>query len=77
MRYFLFLCCVALCGIACAAEQLFPNGDLKKTADFVPLSKQVAEKGFSAAAPWPSGIMIDTGSLCPVPCGTKPVRILV
>lgn len=62
MRNILIFSLMLLNITAVAAESLFPNGDLKKALDFVPLAKQVAAKGFTVKAPWPAGFLIDTSS---------------
>ena len=62
MRNILIFSVMLLNITAVAAESRFPNGDLKKALDFVPLAKQVSAKGFTVKAPWPAGFLIDTSS---------------
>lgn len=62
MRNLLILLCLGMMPAAVAADNLFPNGNLKQTLNYVPLAELAASRGFIAAAPWPAGILIDTAS---------------
>ncbi len=60
----IFIMAVIGCGVMCCAqENLIKNGDFKIIKKSPPMANVVKSKGFAITDGWPSGFMVDTGSM--------------